>query len=50
MEDTIVKKTTPFHLPLKSNEILLTRKKPLIVFQKRVHHLMFDKGEKVVLI
>ena len=53
MESTVtktLKKTPAFHQPLRTNEILISRKKPLVVYMKRVHELLFEKGESEIFI
>ncbi len=37
-----VHKTPAFHPALRTNEILITRKKPKVTYLKRVHSLFFD--------
>lgn len=44
-ETKTLKKTPAYHQPLRANEILISRKKPLVVYMKRVHELLFDKGQ-----
>jgi len=50
MEESSVKKTPAFHPPLKMNEILVSRKKPRVVYLKRVHELFFGLGQKEVIL
>jgi hypothetical protein len=45
-----IKKTPAFHPQLKTNEILISRKKPQLVYMKRVHELFFEKGQSEVYI
>ena len=47
---TKIKKTPAFHPLLKSNEILISRKKPQLVYMKRVHELFFEKSQSEVFI
>ena len=47
---TKIKKTPAFHPLLKSNEILISRKKPQLVYMKRVHELFFEKSQSEVYI
>lgn len=44
------KKTPAFHLPLKTNDILVSRKKPQAVYLKRVQELFFDLNQTEVYI
>lgn len=44
------KKSPAFHPPLRQNEILITRKKPQVVYLKRVHELFFDLNMKEIYI
>jgi hypothetical protein len=41
-EPYFMKKSPVFHLPLKQNEILVTRKKHPAIYLKRIHKLFFD--------
>jgi hypothetical protein len=53
MEKTVgtkIKKTPAFHPLLKPNEILISRKKPQLVYMKRVHELFFEKSQSEVFI
>ena len=37
-------------MPLKKNEILVTRKKPDVVYLKRIHELFFDLNQKEIIV
>lgn len=50
MEESSIKKTPAFHAPLKANEILVSRKKPKVVYLKRVHELFFDLNQKEIIL
>ena len=47
---TKIKKTPAFHPLLKPNEILISRKKPQVIYLKRIHELFFEQDQSDIFI